>query len=178
MSQLLCPNPPHTASAVCGLDPLESPWGSAKREPTAPGLSGKTMKIARSATCCQELSRRAQDGLKSTQDAAKTAPRALQTLPRRAQELPRRSQLGPKSAQDPSKTVPRAPKRLPIPPRERPKGLQGSKRPPRPPQERPGRLQDRPQTLQIPSQERPSCCPAAFQIANPNVRPSHDASYH
>ena len=104
-------------------------------------------KIKQSATCCQELSRRAQDGLKSTQDAAKTAPRALQTLPRRAQELPRRSQLGPKSAQDPSKTVPIAPKRSPIPPRERPRGLQGSKRPPRPPQERPGRLQDRPRRL-------------------------------
>ena len=34
---------------------------------------GKTMKIARSAKRCQELSRRAPDGLKSTQDAAKTA---------------------------------------------------------------------------------------------------------
>ena len=49
----------------------------------------KRIDIKKSATCCQELSRRAQDGLKSTQDAAKT-PQELSNGPKN----PRRSSSG------------------------------------------------------------------------------------
>ena len=98
----------------------------------------------------------------SPQDAPKTASRAPKTS---------------KSAQEASNTAPRAPKRPPIPPPRAPKRpprlQEASKTAPRAPRT-PPRPPKTPQRL---PQERPSCCPAAFQVANPNVRPSHDASY-